>query len=144
MKQKRYEVKSKQSLQLTTINIIIIHCTAHTLCLWNNTCSLELYGGDLQTTTVFIMQHISHKTDWLTTTSCLLTLSAKPRICIVLYKQSDERSWSRMFVISLSQKLYRVYIAVCVFCSHCLLLRSLVYTLPSHTVCWFTCVTSSL
>ena len=69
--------------------------------------------------------------DWLNyysspALSCLL---------ISLSKQSNKRSWSRMFVFSLSQELYRDFIVICVLCTHCLLLRSLlVYLLLSHTV----------
>ena len=62
--------------------------------------------------------------DWLNYYYSLSVLSC---LFIILHKQSDERSWSRMFVFSLSQEMYRDCIVVCVFCSHCLLVRSLSY-----------------
>ena len=45
-----------------------------------------------------------------------------------------------MFVFSLSRELYGNFIVVCVFCSHCLLLRSVTCLSPflSYWCCWFT------
>ena len=50
---------------------------------------------------------------------------------IVLRKQSDERSWSGMFIFLFSRELYGDFIVACVFCSHCLLLHSLNCLSPS-------------
>ena len=42
----------------------------------DNSCSLGLYNGYFQTPTVFFTQTASsHKTDWITTTSCLFCLA---------------------------------------------------------------------
>ena len=41
-----------------------------------NNCSVDLYNGDLHTTTVFFTRNASsHKTDWILTTGCLLCLT---------------------------------------------------------------------
>ena len=94
-----------------------------------NNCSVDPYNGDLQTTTVFFTRNVtSHKADYslLSALSCLF---------IVLRKQSNERSWSRIFVFSLSREFYCDFIVVCVLCTHCLLLQ---FPSFSYGFWWFT------
>ena len=98
---------------------------AYNLFVSHNICSLDLYSGDLQTTTVLFACNVSsHQADWVTTTRCLLC------------DQSDEGSWSEMFGALPPQEFYYAYIVFCVFCTQCLLL--LVYSFFSYACCWFT------
>ena len=83
-----------------------------------------LYSEDLQTTTVLFTQRIFTQ-DWLNYYYSSSSLSC---LFIGLRKQSDELSWSRMFVFRLSREFYRDFIAVCVFCTYCCL--CILYTLP--------------
>ena len=62
-----------------------------------NTYSLNLYSEELQTTAAS-----SHKADWITTNS-LPVLSC---LLIVQHEESNESSWSRMFLFSTTQELY--------------------------------------
>ena len=57
----------------TTIIAGSLFFSAYNLFVRNNTCSLDLYSGDLQTTTVlFTHNATSHKSDWITTTCCCM------------------------------------------------------------------------
>ena len=74
-----------------------------------NNWSVDLYNGDLQTTTVSSTCNFTQ--GWLNS-YCLMSALSCP--VIVLHKQSNERSWSRMFVFSLSRELYCNFIIFCV------------------------------
>ena len=105
----------------TTMIITIIVCSIsfsdYNLFVINNTCLLNLYSGDLQTTTaLFTRNASSRKTDWITTTRCPLCLVLVP------HKSSDERSWGFDF----SRTLLRQY--SCLYnLFKLLVLHSLVY-----------------
>ena len=91
---------------------IIRYSSYTSACVNTNNCSVDLYNGDHQTTTVFLTRNSpSHKADWILTTGCLLY----PAIFIDLNKQSDEYSWSRMFMLSLSLQIYWDFIVDCAF-----------------------------
>ena len=66
----------------------------------------------------FLHMQLVFTQDWL---NSYYSLSALSCVFICPHKQSDEGSWSRMH----SREFYSDFIVVCVFCSHCLLLRSL-------------------
>ena len=110
---------------ITTINIHSLFFSqkysAYKLFKSNNTCALDLYSRDLQTTTVHFTSNVSsHKTDWITTDS-LCAMS-----CHFIYAsdQSDEGSWSDMFVSPPSRDFYGGFVVVCEFFS-CYFLQSL-------------------
>ena len=93
-------------------------------------CLVDLYNGDIQTTTVsFAHNATSPKTDWI------LII---PRLLCLAFQLSYT---SRMFMFSFARELYRNCIVVCVFSTHCLLLRSRTCLSPSLSHCcwWFTC-----
>ena len=108
-------------------NCLSIFFSTYNLSASNNAYPLDLYSGDLQTTSVLFTHNASsHKTDWITTARCLLCLGF-----LYSYKNSlTKRSSSRMFMFSLSRELCRIFIVVCIFCSHCLLLLSFSYLSP--------------
>ena len=91
----------------TTITACSIFFPAYNHFVSNNSCLSNLFSGDLQTTTVLFTRNASsHKTDL-------------PFYCTT--QQSEERSWSIMFVFSHSRELYYVFIFVCVLYTHSLL-----------------------
>ena len=120
---------------VTTIMFCSLLFSALTLCVISNTCSLDLYSGDLQTTTVFFTRYVSrHKTDRIFTTSCLLCLT---------FLHAHVHSLTNVHEVECFcfHSLYRDFNPVCVFCSHCLQLHSLTF---SHTDVVGLLVTSSL
>ena len=96
-----------------------------------NNWSVDLYSGDLQTTTVFFTLNFTQ--GWLNS-YCLSSALSCP--LIVQNKWCNERSWSRRFVFSASQELYLENIVVCALCTHCCLcVLILVYPYFSHACC---------
>ena len=87
-------------------------------------CKQQNLFGDFQTSIILFTQRVFTQ-DWLNYYHSSSSLS---RVFIVLRRQSDIRSKSRMFVFPLSWELYLDFIAVCVLCTqtHCLWLRSLI------------------
>ena len=79
---------------------------------------VDLYNGDLQTTTVLFTRNFTE--GWLNSYYWSSALSCP---FIVQHKQCNQRSWSRKFAFSLSQELYcnfyvvYEHIAVCYY--HC-------------------------
>ena len=93
----------------------------------NNTCSLDLYSRNLQTTTVLFMQRIFTQDYWITTICCLL--------CLGLFFFFGITQKYIVFVFSLSRESYRDDVVVCVLCTHyCLCFHVLVSPILSHTV----------
>ena len=92
-------------------------------------------NGDLQTTTVFFTCNFTR--GWV---NSYYSLSAMSCPFMVLHKQSNECSWSRTLVFTLSRKLHRVYTlsfvhshtCLCLFLS-CLLL--LLYLEQIRCIC---------
>ena len=114
---------------------IIISCSilfsAYNLFVSNNTCLLDLYRGERQTTTVSFGRNFTQ--GWLNSYYSLLALSW-PFICAS--DQSDEGSWSGTFGVSISREFH---IFVCVLYTQCFWLLSHTF-LPiflSYCCCWF-------
>ena len=102
----------------TTIIAYSLIFFAYALCANNNTCSLDLYNEDVQTSTVlFTCDASSHKTDWILTTRCLLCLASLYAYVNDLINVLDVKcSWLRLLENS------RSFIVVCVFYFQSLLL----------------------
>ena len=81
-------------------------------------CSVDLYNGGLQTTTVLFTCNFTQ--GWWN--FYYYSSSALSCLFIVQHKQSNESSWSRTFVFSVSRELYCNFIFVCVLWTHYLLL----------------------
>ena len=92
----------------------------------SNTCSLDLYSGYHQTTTVLFKPRIftsNFTLDWLNSYYSSFSLSCP---FIVLHKQSNECSWSTTLVFSSFREFHCDHIIVCVLCTLCCLY--IVYT----------------
>ena len=107
--------------------------SAHTICISTNTCSSDLYIGDLQTTTVLFTRKVSsHTTDWITTNSLSSVLS-----CPFLIQHNQnfryvlgaERPCSRLLDNSIATSFLFVYNAH----SCCFRLRCAFVTYLFHT-----------
>ena len=105
---------------------------AYNLFINNNTCSLDLYSSNLQTTTVLFTRNASsHKTDWIHTTRCLFSLAILYAQVISLMKVLEVECSGFRFVNN--------YITISLLLSYFLLIacccvRLLDYPLLSHTV----------
>ena len=84
-------------------------------------CSVDLYNGGLQTTTVLFTCNFTQ--GWWN--FYYYSSSALSWPFIVQHKQSNKSSWSKTFVFSVSRELYWNFIFVCVLCTHYLLLSTL-------------------
>ena len=83
----------------------------------NNTYSLDLYSGDLQTTMVLFIRNVSsHKTDWITTTRllCLAFLLSYSNSLMNVLKV--ECLFSHLLVNSIATSLFFVYCVHIVCC----------------------------
>ena len=97
------------NLYNNTRNYLFVILLTSSVLISTNSCSVDLYNSDLQTTTVFFTCNITQ--GWLNS----YALSAMSCPFIVQRKQADERSWSRQFVFSLFKELYCDFIFVCAF-----------------------------
>ena len=94
----------------TTACLLYLLVPYTSILLSTNDCALDLYNDDLQTTTVLFIRNFTP--GWLNYHHLSSTLSCP---FIVQRKLSNERSWSRTFVLPLSRELYCDYIVVCAF-----------------------------
>ena len=99
-----------------------------------NNCSVDLYNGYLQSTTVLFTRNFTQS--WLNSYLPLRALSCP---FIVQHEQSNECSWSRRFMFSPYRELHCDLIVVYAFCIHwCLCFGKLVYPFLFHVCCcWF-------
>ena len=124
----------------TTITTTVFACSiffsAYYLFASNNTCPLDLYSGDLQTTTVlFTHNSSSHKTDRITTTCRLLFLA------LLQYHTIRKQNVN---VLDFSRTLSRFHCCLCIMYTLIIVAFACLSPSLSHCCCWFTCITSSL
>ena len=94
---------------------------------YRNTCSYDLYSGDLQNRTVLFTRNASsHKTDWITTDCSLL--------CITNILEM-ERSCSRLLENSIKIFLFVYNVHSCCVCLHCAFITYLFHTHTDVVVC---------
>ena len=82
----------------------------------NNTFPLDLYNGNLQTTTLLFTTQCVFTQDWLNYYYWIITA------CFVL--SFNMRMWLILMKVLEVESFYCAYIFVCVFCRQCLWLRS--------------------
>ena len=113
-------------------NNLFIRYSYNTTIRYSSFTSARNSSGDLQTTTVFFTCNFIQS--WL---NSYYSSSSLPCPFIVQRNQSNERSWSRMFVFSPSREPYCDFIFVCVLYAHCCLCTVLPVYCVHIVICAF-------